>query len=728
LRDVGVLVSIKDGSSCPQMMRVQFGSSASKFAGEEMMRCMHYMCSRDDDWRVMHVLEVPTALASSRVAHISFPETAEPRVYAVVARVWSDCDDECERRPPVFTDFALRCLDASLASGGLSVADAEESRGERLRLCLRWLQIFHEDKRFAARSVSSKCSVFESEHPYPNNADVKHTISFPGAERIEITFDERCRTESGCDFLQFYDISAQKTTIGRSNSGRSADRHWPGVNGVPALIHRGSQLLAHFRSDGSVNDWGYLFTATAFFPEYSATGKRSYPNANTLLRSAFEFLVADLCFMNGELALPKGFAMQAYEGKYISQCFLRQVHLRRLQRGLSLSVERITSAFFDSLGGSASLQEVSQLITALSLILPNYFIIHKASKSTVQSPENLRAFKVGDSVCLKKSHNHSRFFGKPVSIGANKAKEKGNADSCGASSSGQPKISGIVLQVKATRCLVKGLTPWGKPYNFKHEALELARDSHGCDSGDDMHTVTAVDSSYDSLLLELQCTILHQIWQFVSPRQGHEQCTNDLSLQEQCTNDSRLVSDFAKCFEACSCMRYIGISVGHALFFLRALSHLGTFFVRMSCDWRDSASLITLNSLRTSLRDIKALLPRALDMFAEGVLPRAIAALLFFIIRGNSKDASSGAVRCLQLSASILNILQDYLQSLWPVAIEYLYSNPFTRQDPLADLALLSACKEFEGAASDKNTRVYESEHPYIRGKPRQHDISFPGV
>ena len=41
-----------------------------------------------------------------------------------------------------------------------------------------------------------KTSVYESPHPYPDNSDVTHKISCPGAVRMEVSFDPRSQTVS----------------------------------------------------------------------------------------------------------------------------------------------------------------------------------------------------------------------------------------------------------------------------------------------------------------------------------------------------------------------------------------------------------------------------------------------------------------------------------------------------------------------------------------------------
>jgi hypothetical protein len=727
LRDIGVLVSVKDSVSCPQVMRVRFGSSASDLTGDETVRCLHNLSSRTDEWRVMQVLEVSAKLAQSRVVQISFPDTSEPKVYGVVARAWGEgcgCSEGCQ---PLFKDFARRCLEACLASDERSaVADAEERRGELLRLCIRWLQLFHEDKRFAPREVSTKSCVFESEHPYPHNADIRHKISFPGAERLEITFDDRSRTETGCDYLQFFDLSSRSTMIGQSNTGRNADGHWPGVNGVPPLIHRGSVLEARFRSDGSVNDWGYLFTVRASFPELSSGENESFPLISVLLRSSIESIVFDLCFSNSVLALPHLDFMQPDVISCISRCFSSQACSKHLQSGILASVEIITFAALKLRNEHFPSLDILPIVEAISVVSSIYFNV-KSNFSTNDQPaifsQETRAFKVGDAVRLIAAQ-------KPAVVSAAAAVSNDSRMHIAATSklgaddtlARKSKITGTIIQVKTTRCVVKGLTG-SKPYTFKYDQLEHANLSPEIVATGHA-VVSAVHECNSSLLIELQCSILTHIWQFVSARH-----IDGITFEQHAANDQKSLCDVAICFGATSPMHHIAMSVGPALLFLRLFSLLSSFFDQTYYEqWGDTSSLLLMNSMRISLRRMASLLPRVLNLFPDHVFPRAVAALLFFVIRGNSKDASSALVSCFQISASVINILQDHITPFWPEIIQILYSKDFGRQhDPITDLSLMCDCKEFNESPSEKFLRKFESEHPYVRGSSHRFDIEFPG-
>jgi len=111
--------------------------------------------------------------------------------------------------------------------------------------------------------------IFESKHPYDNNADVVETIYMLGAKGVAIAFDPRSSTELNYDYLQFYskdprsDSSAEalcgKLTGGMNNSSKQ----FPGLESMERdpLILVGEQFFYRFVSDGSNNDWGYRFVA-----------------------------------------------------------------------------------------------------------------------------------------------------------------------------------------------------------------------------------------------------------------------------------------------------------------------------------------------------------------------------------------------------------------------------------------------------------------------------------
>ncbi len=113
--------------------------------------------------------------------------------------------------------------------------------------------------------VSSQ--VVESPHPYLDSQDVTHAIKLPdesavsSIEYMEVTFDSRCRTESNCDYVSFWQDGTRQGL--QKYHGRDPGV-WAGVGATEVLRVKGSCMEARFHSDGSNNDWGYKFTVSFY--------------------------------------------------------------------------------------------------------------------------------------------------------------------------------------------------------------------------------------------------------------------------------------------------------------------------------------------------------------------------------------------------------------------------------------------------------------------------------
>jgi len=90
--------------------------------------------------------------------------------------------------------------------------------------------------------------VYESPHNYPDNADMSHLVQVPGAVKYILHFDPQCKTESGCDYLELWS-DQNKTNQVRKFEGDN----WP----KEPLEVNNPVLYFTFRSDGSVNYWGW---------------------------------------------------------------------------------------------------------------------------------------------------------------------------------------------------------------------------------------------------------------------------------------------------------------------------------------------------------------------------------------------------------------------------------------------------------------------------------------
>ncbi|OHT16012.1 hypothetical protein TRFO_13492 [Tritrichomonas foetus] len=102
--------------------------------------------------------------------------------------------------------------------------------------------------------VKEMVQIVESEHNYKDDVKITDVVDFTGYGSIHLEFDERCRTESGCDTLAIYDKNNKPLYQG------SGDK-WPAT-----LDFMTNYLIFKFESDRSVNMWGYKITCTAKAP------------------------------------------------------------------------------------------------------------------------------------------------------------------------------------------------------------------------------------------------------------------------------------------------------------------------------------------------------------------------------------------------------------------------------------------------------------------------------
>jgi len=127
-------------------------------------------------------------------------------------------------------------------------------------------------------SVKKLSKVMESAHNYADNTHTIEKLSFPKAKRIVIVFDEQSRTEGGYDYIQFFKDEGCQERWHESPEkfcGRNGDQNFPGCGGREPLVIEGDTAWVLFHSDGSNNDWGYKFTATAEIKSSSGpTGPR----------------------------------------------------------------------------------------------------------------------------------------------------------------------------------------------------------------------------------------------------------------------------------------------------------------------------------------------------------------------------------------------------------------------------------------------------------------------
>ncbi|XP_048005438.1 probable E3 ubiquitin-protein ligase HERC2 [Leguminivora glycinivorella] len=98
----------------------------------------------------------------------------------------------------------------------------------------------------------------ESPHPYPDDTDISGVVKIPGAISLRVMFGQGCSTERRNDPLTISDASGR---VIATRSGRDPS-DWEDEVVVP-----GDELRWRFKSDGSVNGWGWRFTACPTIPK-----------------------------------------------------------------------------------------------------------------------------------------------------------------------------------------------------------------------------------------------------------------------------------------------------------------------------------------------------------------------------------------------------------------------------------------------------------------------------
>ncbi len=103
----------------------------------------------------------------------------------------------------------------------------------------------------------------ESAHPYPDDLTLANTCRIPGAEALVVNFDPRCSTERRHDVLVIKDGSGAVNNV---RSGREAADWSQDIRII------GDELSWTFKSDGSVNGWGFRFTVHPIMPKKTSGG------------------------------------------------------------------------------------------------------------------------------------------------------------------------------------------------------------------------------------------------------------------------------------------------------------------------------------------------------------------------------------------------------------------------------------------------------------------------
>lgn len=126
-------------------------------------------------------------------------------------------------------------------------------------LCISELEaVSREPQNETAKAVEQ-----ESPHPYPDNFTDTKTVRIPGAEGLMVNFDPQCSTERRHDVLTIKDGGGSVIVV---RSGRDT------VDWSQDVRIIGDEMTWIFKSDGSVNGWGFKFTVRPLMPKKSSTG------------------------------------------------------------------------------------------------------------------------------------------------------------------------------------------------------------------------------------------------------------------------------------------------------------------------------------------------------------------------------------------------------------------------------------------------------------------------
>ncbi|XP_045760290.1 probable E3 ubiquitin-protein ligase HERC2 isoform X8 [Maniola jurtina] len=100
----------------------------------------------------------------------------------------------------------------------------------------------------------------DSPHPYADDTDISGVVKIPGASSLRVSFEQGCSTERRNDPLTISDSAGR---VLATRSGREP------MDWAQEIVVNGDELRWRFTSDGSVNGWGWRFTAHPILPSHS---------------------------------------------------------------------------------------------------------------------------------------------------------------------------------------------------------------------------------------------------------------------------------------------------------------------------------------------------------------------------------------------------------------------------------------------------------------------------
>eukprot|EP01037_Dinobryon_pediforme_P019024 gene19024-19370_t len=198
--------------------------------------------------------------------------------------------------------------------------------------------------------VDGPTLVVESVHPYKHNTSEYSTVQVPGAVSYSVSFSDNTRTEAIYDFVRFYDDETHTHHFGSgkySGGTNGSPMNWPGVGNRPALFIPSPKFVIYFKTNGSVNDWGFKMHIT---PHISVSVHLPPPPASPSLpgpgqsqsqgQSQGHGHLSSVALLQPDPHIPSITAAARNYGQSKRQG-QGQVHERLYQQGLEMKTDRI---------------------------------------------------------------------------------------------------------------------------------------------------------------------------------------------------------------------------------------------------------------------------------------------------------------------------------------------------------------------------------------------------
>lgn len=100
----------------------------------------------------------------------------------------------------------------------------------------------------------------DSDHPYKHNTNEYISVSVPNAIGYSVSFSANTATEGIHDYIKFFKDETHTDFWGCGKYSGGLDgsaANWPGQNGRPPLNIPAPKFVVHFKTNGSLNDWGF---------------------------------------------------------------------------------------------------------------------------------------------------------------------------------------------------------------------------------------------------------------------------------------------------------------------------------------------------------------------------------------------------------------------------------------------------------------------------------------